>query len=356
MSTTRSAFEDHDALHGAASTQEPRTENPNAGSQEGEKHTPESPRVLAAPVSESVAPSPIGRSTGRRGKGPRTKAGKSRSSRNSLKSGIFSEAILLEGESRERYEAQLKQLREAYQPKGALEELRVDKIMSIAWRLRRTLLAERDEIEAGNRPDLPTYLEPPRPGQDFERTDSALPVLDDTPLIDKISVPGRFELCMDFLAELREGIAKDGFDQRRDTRLLERVYGEPDQYLEAKTLHDAYLIWQQTSVVPEEERQREGFPTAEQCRLAALEGIDAEVDRLNKVKQLRAERAQIPAPRAVVQVLRKSVLDGPALDRFLRVEASLERAFDRTLIQLERVQRMRLGHPVPPPIKVDISS
>jgi hypothetical protein len=73
--------------------------------------------------------------------------------------------------------------------------------------------------------------------------------------------------------------------------------------------------------------------------------------------QLRSERAQIAAaPRAVIRVLRKTVLDGPALDRFLRVEASLERAFDRTLIQLERVQRMRRGLPVPPPIKVEISS
>jgi len=232
--------------------------------------------------------------------------------------------------------------------------------MSIVWRQRRALSAERDEINTSNRPALPTYVEPPLPRQDFERTSSALPVLDETPLIKQISVPGKFELCMDFLAELREGIEKDGFNQRRDTKILDRVYGEPDQYFQDKTLHDAYLMWQQTSVVPEKERQREGYPTPEECRRDALDGIDAEVDRLNKVEQLRAERAQIAAsraviPRAVIQVLGKSALDGPALDRFLRVKASLERSFDRTLTQLERVQRMRRGLPVPPPIKVEIS-
>jgi hypothetical protein len=39
----------------------------------------------------------------------------------------------------------------------------------------------------------------------------------------------------------------------------------------------------------------------------------------------------------------------------LRYGASLERSFDRTLNQLERAQRMRLGQPVPPPLNVNIS-
>jgi hypothetical protein len=43
-------------------------------------------------------------------------------------------------------------------------------------------------------------------------------------------------------------------------------------------------------------------------------------------------------------------------DHLLRYEASIERAFDRALSQLERLQRMRLGQPIPPPIKLDISS
>ena len=45
-----------------------------------------------------------------------------------------------------------------------------------------------------------------------------------------------------------------------------------------------------------------------------------------------------------------------AADRLLRYEGTLERAFDRTLAQLERLQRLRLGQPVPPALKLDISS
>ena len=43
------------------------------------------------------------------------------------------------------------------------------------------------------------------------------------------------------------------------------------------------------------------------------------------------------------------------IDRLQRYEASLERSFDRTLSQLERLQRVRRGQPVLPALKVDVS-
>ena len=42
-------------------------------------------------------------------------------------------------------------------------------------------------------------------------------------------------------------------------------------------------------------------------------------------------------------------------ERLLRYEAHLSREFDRTLSQLERLQRMRKGQQVLPPIKVEVS-
>jgi len=48
--------------------------------------------------------------------------------------------------------------------------------------------------------------------------------------------------------------------------------------------------------------------------------------------------------------------DSDTLSRFPRYETSIDRAFDRTLTQLERYQRMRKGQNIPPPISVDISS
>lgn len=43
-------------------------------------------------------------------------------------------------------------------------------------------------------------------------------------------------------------------------------------------------------------------------------------------------------------------------DVLLRYEASVERGFDRALTEFERSRRMQMGEPIPPPIKLDISS
>jgi len=48
--------------------------------------------------------------------------------------------------------------------------------------------------------------------------------------------------------------------------------------------------------------------------------------------------------------------DFSGMDCLLRYEASLERSIERTLKQLERLQRMRLGLAVPPSVDVNISS
>jgi hypothetical protein len=56
-----------------------------------------------------------------------------------------------------------------------------------------------------------------------------------------------------------------------------------------------------------------------------------------------------------LDVLRANVPHTGYLDRLLRYEASLERAFDRTMSQLERLQKMRLGQPVPPRIEVELN-
>lgn len=66
---------------------------------------------------------------------------------------------------------------------------------------------------------------------------------------------------------------------------------------------------------------------------------------------LRAEREEIE------EIHRPSLLSmhQDTSDRIVRYEVSLERAIDRTLNQLERLQRMRSGQPVPAPLKVELS-
>jgi hypothetical protein len=62
----------------------------------------------------------------------------------------------------------------------------------------------------------------------------------------------------------------------------------------------------------------------------------------------------VETERTQLEVVSRSIPNGLGLERLLRYEASLNRDFDRTLSQLERIQRMRLGQPVAPRLELDV--
>ncbi len=259
--------------------------------------------------------------------GPRTEQGKQKSSRNATKHGVFSKVIVLKTESRAEYEELLAGLWEDRKPEGTLEELLVEKLAALAWRHRRLLVAEGAEIRKG------------------------IELLEDNAgLIEKIRNPDTLDSCLELLAKLRQGIGRDGFLEWRDIPILRKIYGEESRL--RGTLYDTYLSWLNTADPSAVKPQRKGV-TPEQCRLNVLYAIDAETDRL---KGYQKTRTSIEARRIKLEMLRQSVPDSPGLDRLLRYEASLEKAFDRTLRQLEQLQRMRRGQPVAPRIDVNISS
>ncbi len=299
---------------------------------------------------EDALPTRRGQLARRRAAGPRTELGKQRSSRNATKYGIFSEVVVLKGESRAGYQSLLKGLWEAFQPEGRLEEVLVEKLAMILWRHRRLFVAEGAEIRKNIE-----FLEWDQRNQQQEEAEEigSSSILDyNGGLIRKIQNPDVLERCLELLAELRQGIEIEGFDPERDTPILERIYGESDKNRLRKTLYEAYEIWLCTSNASEEEREREGYASQERCRKNILGEIDDEIRRL---KRYQKTQASIESDRTKLESLRRIVPESPALDRLLRYEASLERAFDRTLSQLERLQRMRLGQPVPPPVKIELS-
>ncbi len=287
----------------------------------------------------------------RRATGPRTGLGKQKASLNATKHGIFSRVSVLRGESRAEYESLLKGLWESLQPVGKLEEILVEKLATILWRHRRLVMAEAAEIRKGT--EFLEWDQRNQQQQEAEEIASSSTLDYDGGLIRKIQNPDVLERCLELLAELRQGIEEGGFDPERDTPILERIYGALSKDHLRKTLYDAYVIWVGTSRVSEEERERGGYATPERCKQNLLYSIDAEFRRL---KRYWKAQASIEADRAKLESLRHTVPESPAMDRLLRYEASLERAFDRTLTQLERLQRMRLGQTVLPPVKVELST
>jgi hypothetical protein len=71
---------------------------------------------------------------------------------------------------------------------------------------------------------------------------------------------------------------------------------------------------------------------------------------------LNLERTEFPKPREVnfLESL-NSTAPPPKFDQLVRYEISLDRSIDRTLTQIERFQRIRLGQPVLPAIKITVN-
>lgn len=86
--------------------------------------------------------------------GPRTTDGKAIVSRNALKHGGYSEAVLVLGEDPAAYQAILNGMVESLLPVGPLEVELVDRIAQVWWRLQRVGRAEREGLKAALESEL----------------------------------------------------------------------------------------------------------------------------------------------------------------------------------------------------------
>jgi hypothetical protein len=144
-------------------------------------------------------------------------------------------------------------------------------------------------------------------------------------------------------------VERKGFNPEVDKWILRKIYGDPSVVRLREDLYQLYEGCFTTSQLPVEERLRKGFASPELCRMKILEAIDEEILHLKRVQEAHTS---VQTARTQLEIVSRNVPDGPGLDRLLRYEASLERSFDRTLSQLERLQRMRLGQPVLPKLEV----
>ena len=77
-----------------------------------------------------------------RSTGPRTEAGKSRSSGNSMKHGLTARSPVIAGEDPEEYERLRAGILQEYMPQGPLEETLAEIVAATLWRLRRVPFLE----------------------------------------------------------------------------------------------------------------------------------------------------------------------------------------------------------------------
>ena len=275
----------------------------------------------------------------RKSTSPRTGA-KERSKLNAVKHGIFAKLTLLPSESRAEFDTLLSGLQRDFKPQGRLETMLVEKLAVLSWRYRRLLVAEAAEIGVKAQRLLRWERE------QREESKANEPFEQGRGLVDRISNPFVFEHCMRLLDAVRTEVQNHGFDSDLVERCLKQVYGTDRPV-------SLFFYYMTIRALVKAGPKKLDPSTATEYSQTFGDQVRREMHWLRFRER---QRRLIEADRLRLEFVRRNVPDSSQLDRLLRYEASLERGFDRTLTQLERLQRMRLGQPVSSPIKVSVSS
>ncbi len=279
----------------------------------------------------------------RRATGPRTPQGKERSKFNARKHGLFSKAVLLHDESRAEYDALLNGLMENLQPQGKLEIVLVENLATLLWRKRRLLQVETAEIEKAQFLNLDLALQNRLDELEYAQLKGApdAKLGHCNPLLllrNAIEILNIHRLC--FMA----GDSESGDAIRRT---LKSIYGYQDEGPEPYGWRQMSLML--SKLLSSAEQGKEDSEDPPDVKQFMVEAICEEIMRLAKLHDTAAEAEAL---RHDHNLAAARVPSQEVSDRLIRYEAHLSREFDRTLAQLERLQRMRLGQPVLPKLEV----
>ncbi len=280
-----------------------------------------------------------------RATGPRTAGGKSRSSKNAIRHGIFSSA-LLPSESRQ-FQRQVDELMQYFQPAGAGEEVLVQQIAMILCRQRRLPIAERAIIYDQRRVGEKRV----RTREMLEAQKVAGQMTDG--LVHRIGSPPNpciVDSALKYLGLLQRAVKRG--DGESALQFFQIIYGS--SVTTRGMLGDLFVAWYEDTA-PEAEGVGAGAAASarwEDMARTLVVILDEEIEGLRKLAS-DVEELQRAEQRCNTKV---SLLPPEgALERLMRYEAHLDRKFERTLNQLERLQRLRSGQPLPPPLKLEVS-
>jgi hypothetical protein len=165
--------------------------------------------------------------------------------------------------------------------------------------------------------------------------------------------PETRQSCLERLNVVRSFVEMYGFSQS-DQINLGYLYGARYSGRPGKDLFDFYLECLSALKATPAEREKRGFASEEDCTQRFIQETEREIRRVERLyKKPRARQRSSPELNSnEIALPACEVLNSPEMDALLRCQASIERSIDRTLSQLERLHRMRLGQPVLPKLDV----
>jgi len=284
--------------------------------------------------------------------GPLSVAGKAASRMNAVRHGILSAEVVVRGLRIQERPDEFKALRtrfwESLAPVGPVEEMLVDRIVTMQWRLRRVLLAETGEIalsvdggrrRRADREPLPLRL--------FlsQLHDAAVQMEKSTQGLDYLKV---------VLKSVREDVEREGeLTQATCDRLLQGFVNKPN-FLTRKLLGYRERFQANASSSAETSADTDGLTPEElkdNHQRAVLQYIEwklGEYEELSEQGQEWEDKEE--TARQAANILPAAAV----LEKILRYEVALDRQMYRAMNQLERLQRRRAGENVPPPLTMEV--
>jgi len=257
-----------------------------------------------------------------------------------VRHGILAREVVLQGrhdgeQDREgEFEEIYRRYREHFAPVGPLEEMLVERIATTYWRLHRVLIAERGEIAKN------VDWEHER-GRDMDPHRARTRALAEG---GKATALGMYYL-RHILQATRQTILTEGRVTNAAMGRVDEAFDEPNTVAVALR-RIRQKLWDERDETTTDEavqvKEKElvlGFLEKE---LARCEDRLPEIEERERYERRAREAAAfLPAEKVV--------------EKILRYETSLERQLYRAINQLERVQRMRNGEAVPPPLTMEVS-
>ena len=296
--------------------------------------------------------------------GVKTEEGKQIVKYNALKHGLLAKEVVItigEGaEDPEEFSRLLVDLQEQLNPVGTLEEMLVEKIAAAYWRLRRAynyevgLIRNKNDTAADNFynkkdwDDKKVRKSPDEIEKEINRETEAIKDWEkDFKDLGKMYKAGKpledifdWEDNWGFLQDSVEHLFTDERIKYEDERIKYEDERIKYEYVEPQELRELLV-------------NEKGW-TDKQIWERLIEICPEEADKhRDTIKKLEKEKQKNELK---LQVFKKlgSIPHKEELDRLLRYESAIERQFYKALNQLERMQRLRSGDNVPPPVEVDV--
>lgn len=262
----------------------------------------------------------ISRINGNKSQGPKTIEGKLISSKNAVKHGIFSALTVIPNvESEELWKRHRTAFVDDLKPVGALEEMLVERIALLSWRLSRVARYEREMIHSENSKETNSY------------ESKVLEYHNDLQLI-----KGFHLLPLDSCLSSDDALSILYFIDHQESWTALAA--------NKATSWTAGLVWEGI-----QNKAAQKNTTKDKLLAAAVAEVEKQIAYYENLSKEREDK--------IAEACNKNLLAGfsTAMDKIIRYESHIEKALYKAINQLERIQSLRAGKPIPAPLVVDVN-